>query len=245
VSEAGAAPTVAGADEPLIVVRPAPVPEGAEGDAPAVPAIEVGAGEIVVLTGPPGGGKSALLRAAAGLARFPAGRPLIAGHDLGAMSHRRRRHVVTALRLLYLPEEPVLISNLTVLENLLLPIRYFRERTEDDALREALVLLDASGLGWSAGSLPGRLSLENRRTVALLRGFLRRPAVALLDEPFLGLDEESFAGVRPLLRAAVRHGRCAVLAAARDTVPFVEMGARPAFMGARSHPAAPGRRGAP
>lgn len=211
---------------PMIQILPDPPESDASPSYVLVPRVEVGPGEMALLTGPSGCGKSTIVRAAAGLASWPGGRVTIAGTDLGAMSHRKRRQVVTQLRLFFLPQEPPLISNLTVLENLLLPIRYLGERDERDAMREALILLEAAGLGHAGAMLPAGLTIEDRKTVVLLRGFLRRPAVALLDEPLFDLNEESLAAVRSLMVASMREGGCAILAAAFEPDPYTSLGAQ-------------------
>jgi len=221
--------------EPVILIEPDRGGQRPGAPAVAAPRIEVRSGEMVVVTGPPGSGKSALLAAAAGRAALPHVRASVGGIPLTDLPHRRRRAYCRALRLLYLPQEPALISNLSVIENLLLPIRYFGEMAEGAATKEALILLAAAGLRHTASHLPARLTLEDRKTVALLRGFLRSPTVALLDDPLSGLDEESLVAVRPLLRSALAGGRCAILAAAPDADLYTDLGAAIVPLAARRH----------
>lgn len=185
------------------------------GEAPPF-TVTVRTGEMVILGGPPGAGKSSILRELAGVAGPPRGRALIDDQCLSALSHRGRRARCRRLRLGFVPEMPALVSNLSIMDNLLLPSRYFGESAESRAWQEAHTLLDASGLGWAAGRLPGALTIEDRRAVAVIRALLRRPIVALLDEPLAGLAAATLAAVRPLLRATVARGECALLASAAD-----------------------------
>jgi ABC-type lipoprotein export system ATPase subunit len=240
ISAAGALTTPS--SPPMIVVE-SDDRDAAEGSSrnpwPGGP-LHVLAGQVAVVTGPAGCGKSHLLRAAAGLSLVPGRRVLVAGHELGSMPHRARRRAAAGMRLFYLPQEAPLLSNLTVLENLLLPIRYLGEREEKEALAEAGDLLRAMGIGWAAGELPARLSDEDRRTAAIIRGFLRRPAVALLDDPLSGLDEASLAGALPLIRSALQSWGCAILAAAPDMDGFEGLPAVERAMPPRRAQASPG-----
>jgi putative ABC transport system ATP-binding protein len=222
--------SVAADAEAVIVVEPPSVPREGAGEGSGWPPepLVVRPGEMVVLTGPAGSGKSHLLRLAAGLAHDDHRRVTIAGHDLGSLSARGRRQALAAMRLLYLSQEAPLVSNLTVLENLLLPTRYLGEGSEREAIGRALALMDAAGIGWAAGYLPARLSEEDRRAAALLRGFLRRPVAAILDDPLSGLRESGLTAVLPLVRAALMENGCAILAAATEMIAFTGLPAREA-----------------
>jgi predicted ABC-type transport system involved in lysophospholipase L1 biosynthesis ATPase subunit len=220
--EAGIVQVDSADGEPIIVLRPGAWPD--ESSAPDT--IRVKAGEMVVMIGPLGSGISRALAVLAGRISGPEGQALVAGEDLGRLSHRRRRAMLRSLRLFHLPPEPSLISNLTVMENLLLPIQFLGERKESEASREAIALLDATGVGWAAGMLPASLSPGAQRTVALVKGFMRRPRVALLEDPLLDLDESNLAGIRPLIRATLGSVGCAVLAASHDASIFDGLPAR-------------------
>ena len=211
-----------GREEPLILVAPEAWPE----EATAAPRIEVREGEMVIMSGPPGCGTARILAALAGLRATPPGAATVAGRSLWHLPHRRRRETLASLRLLHLPHEPALLSNLTVMENILLPLRYLGERPGEDAVPEGLRLLDAAGLGWAARRLPAALTPEARKAVALIRGFLRRPRVALLDDPLGELEGAMIEAVRPLLEATRATGECALLAAARHAAPFEGLEAR-------------------
>jgi putative ABC transport system ATP-binding protein len=211
-----------GREDPLILLEPEAWPE----EAPAPPRIEVHAGEMVLMSGPAGCGTSRALAALAGLRGTTEGAALVAGRSLWHLPHRRRREALAALRLLHLPHEPALLSNLTVMENMLLPLRYLGEREEGEAAREGLRLLHAAGFGWTSGELPATLPPDARKAVALIRGFLRRPRVALLDDPLGEMEGATVAAVRPLLKEMTATGGCALLAAARQLAPFRGLRAR-------------------
>lgn len=197
------------------------------------PPIRVEPGETVVMTGPPGCGTSLALLALAGRTREELPGALLEGCSPATLSHRKRRELMRKLRLAYLPHEPILQSNLSVMENLLLPFRFLGEQDETKVVREALILLNVAGLGWAAALLPSRISPEARKTVAIARALLRKPRVALLDSPLSDLDEGSLAACRSLIRALARSGECAILAATREPghfqgIPHRKVALRPA-----------------
>ena len=82
-----------------------------------------------------------------------------------------------------------LIPTLTVLENILLPLSF--SKTSNGDRQAALDLLEKVGLLEKVNSLPGQLSGEQQRRVAIDRAFINRPEILLADEPTGDLDEET------------------------------------------------------
>ncbi len=222
--------------QPLIAFHPGPTDAGM----PRPFEIQVRSGELVLLTGPPGAGQSLILESLRGSWIPAVASASLGGSDFSRLGHRRRRLKAKELRLAWLPAEPALISNVTVMENLLLPLRYFGEMSDEQATREAFILLHASGLGWASALLPSSLSPEECKAVAIFRGLLRRPKVALLDDPLGGLDAASLAEVRALVRATIARGECAILATAPDLGAYAGMSYRTVevaagWIGGRDH----------
>lgn len=171
------------------------------------------AGEAAALVGPPGCGKSQLLRVAAGLERPAAGDRDIAPCRCGFVFHKGG-----------------LISNITVEENLLLPL-YYQGRTDAVARERAAAALESLGLSAVARQLPGALLNETR----LMAQFARAAALAIdllfLDEPFPLLSRSAAARVEQWLKSEVAAGRLAVLmtgvealAVPRLPTRFLELG---------------------
>ncbi|MHB8632621.1 MAG: ABC transporter ATP-binding protein [Thermoplasmatota archaeon] len=158
---------------------------------------EVKEGETVALVGPNGSGKSTLLRIAGTLNRPDAGRVWIGGLDAARDPEGARRQVG-----LMTQEAPV-DEAFTPQEQLQWWIRLFG--TSHDAAR----LLDAAGL---PADRPARhLSRGQRQRLALLMALGHDPPLALLDEPFTGLDPEGVRWLEALLLQ--RQGRRATLMA--------------------------------
>ena len=142
---------------------------------------QVGAGEVLVVMGESGSGKSSLLAwlcgtLAPGLSA--SGRVRIDGRDIGALPTAQRR-----IGILF--QDDLLFPHLSVLENLLfaLPAGAAAERVA----RAQAALADA-GLAEHGGRSPHTLSGGQRARVSVLRALLASPRALLLDEPFSRLD---------------------------------------------------------
>jgi ABC-type nitrate/sulfonate/bicarbonate transport system ATPase subunit len=141
--------------------------------------LSVGPCETVALTGRSGIGKTTLLRLIAGLE--PA-----------------QGRVRTAGRIAMVFQEPTLLPWRGALDNLRL--------TTGVPEAEAMALLAEVGLGGLEGRFPGQLSLGQQRRLALARAFAARPAVLLMDEPFVSLDP-ALADEMMTLFATLRQAR--------------------------------------
>jgi energy-coupling factor transport system ATP-binding protein len=149
-----------------------------------------GAGEVVALTGPNGGGKTTLLRCLAGLLR-----------PLSGTVDRRPGRVV------YLPQDPAaLLYRPTVREEVELTLRRAGDR-EDPAL-----ILARLGLTNVAERYPRDLSSGERQRAALAAVLAGSPAVALLDEPTRGMDERARQALAGLIEELRDRGTAVVVA---------------------------------
>lgn len=164
--------------------------------------LEVEAGEIVLLQGANGAGKTSLLRACAGLVQVVSGQAEVLGHDLRRDRRSVRRHIGLLGHVGYLYDD------LTVEDNVRFAVR--AARGEPAAAADALSRLGVDG---RLGATPvGRLSAGQRRRVALAALVARSPSLWLLDEPHAGLDADGRDLLDGLVRSAVAAGATVVLA---------------------------------
>jgi NitT/TauT family transport system ATP-binding protein len=177
--------------------------------------LHVAAGEVMVLMGRSGIGKTSLLHAAAGLLPVQAGRITIAG----------RRALVF--------QEPRLLPWRSALDNAALGLKALgvpRAKRRE----QAAALLTELGLRPSdLDKKPHALSGGMRQRVAIARALATEPAVLLLDEPFAALDAGLRAELQHQLRTAVTTRRLATLLVTHDVVEAVRVGDRIAFLAER------------
>jgi len=174
----------------------------------------VHAGELIVVVGKSGSGKSVLLHLVAGLDRPTAGRIQVGETQLDTLSDRaltrwRRRSVGLLL------QDHQLLPGLSVLHNVQLAMEFAglvaaRERV--DQARERLA--DVGMLNYERAR-PARLSVGQRRRVALAQALANDPPLVLADEPTLGLDSVRAAAVFRLFSRLAEAGKT-VIVATRD-----------------------------
>ncbi len=158
-------------------------------------------GEVVVVVGANGAGKTSLLRACAGLLPVTSGSATVLGVDLTTDHTSVRRYVGL------LGHAAPLYDELSAAENV-----QFAVRALGLPVQSADAALERLGLTGRLRTTPaGRLSAGQRRRVALAALVARRPALWLLDEPHAGLDATSRALLGQLIADAVADGASVLL----------------------------------
>ncbi|NKX92824.1 ATP-binding cassette domain-containing protein [Sanguibacter hominis ATCC BAA-789] len=148
--------------------------------------IDVAPGEIVAVMGPSGSGKSTLLHLLAGLLRPDAGTVEIAGVRIDTMSERQRSDV--RLRQLgFVFQHGELVPELTVVENVELPLRLTGVSARP-ARDRALEALDRLGVAGEADRRLSEVSGGQAQRAAVARALVHAPPVVLADEPTGALD---------------------------------------------------------
>ena len=171
--------------------------------------LRIAPGEFIAVTGPSGSGKSSLLNILGCLDRPDAGRYLIEGHDVATLDDEAASDIRNR-RIGFVFQSFHLLPRLSVLENVLLPLRFHRDPPAD-APGRACELLDRVGLGDRISHRPNELSGGQMQRAAIARALLLEPALLLADEPTGNLDSNSAADVLALMEEVNASGQAVVL----------------------------------
>ena len=187
-------------------------PEGETVEIVRVPAWSLAAGEQAALRGESGSGKTTFLHLIAGILAADAGKVLIDGAEMTALSESRRDRL-RAEKLGYIFQTFNLLQGYTVLENVVLGMS-FGPRGADRA--HARALLERVGLGHRLDHFPRQLSTGQQQRVAVARALANHPKLVLADEPTGNLDQRHAHEALGLIREVCRENGAALLLVSHD-----------------------------
>jgi ABC-type transporter Mla maintaining outer membrane lipid asymmetry ATPase subunit MlaF len=178
---------VAGVGGPVIELVNVSVAAGGRPDSASLEGINwrISTGDYWVIGGLPGSGKSDLLATLAGLYRPLGGTLKLFGNDVAALSEDDFGAARLRIGLVF-EGGGRLFNQLSVAENVALPLRYHRSQTGVEPSERVKAILDATGLTPWAENMAGRINLAWRQRVALARALAMSPEVLLLDNPLGG-----------------------------------------------------------
>lgn len=175
--------------------------------------LEVPEGEIVLMVGPSGGGKTTLLTLIGTLRAMQGGSLRVLGKELSGASELSRRKLRTNIGFIFQAHN--LMSFLTAAQNVSLPLelRGMGSRQRKERITE---ILQAVGLGEHGYKYPEQLSGGQRQRVAIARALVGRPQLVLADEPTAALDSQSGREVVDQLQRLAREQGTTVLVVTHD-----------------------------
>ena len=191
--------------------------------------LDVQQGEVLLIFGPSGGGKSTFLRCINRLETVDRGEIIVDGirvtgphADLNTL----RAEVGMVFQLFNL------FPHLTALQNITLAQEKVRKRSKNEAAEIARQLLERVGLPEKADSYPDQLSGGQKQRVAIARALAMDPKIMLFDEPTSALDPEMIRGVLDVMLDLANEGMTMVVVshemgfakAAADRMVFLEGG---------------------
>ncbi len=185
-------------------------------------------GQITVVLGGSGAGKSTMLRLIGGLQRPDAGAVRVAGLDVTRLGERDLFRVRQNVGMLF--QGGALLDSMTVFENVALPLREHTELSEEAIAAEVSRRLEAVGLPGTESLSPGQLSGGMNRRAALARAIITDPEIVLCDEPFSGLDPLNVRRVEALLVELNRRLGLTLVVTSHHLASSLRMADRIAFL---------------
>lgn len=176
--------------------------------------LQVKPAESVAIVGASGSGKSTLLGLLAGLDGVSEGEIWLNGEPFSALDEDGRA-AVRAESLGFVFQSFQLLSGLTALENVMLPLEL---KGEAEAKTEAVHWLERVGLASRLSHYPSQLSGGEQQRVAIARAFANRPKLLLADEPTGNLDSDTGAKVIELLFELNRQQQTTLILVTHDAV---------------------------
>ena len=170
--------------------------------------LEIKKGEVVVIIGASGSGKSTFLRTLNLLEVPSSGKIIFEGNELCVQKsdvnkHRQKMGMVF--------QHFNLFEHLSVLENLCIaPIKLLK-KSKEQAKKEAMELLNQVGLADKISAYPSSLSGGQKQRIAIVRALAMSPDVMLFDEPTSALDPEMVAEVLNVMKNLARSGMTMVV----------------------------------
>ena len=170
--------------------------------------VHIDDGDFVAITGPSGSGKSTLLSVIGGLEKVSAGEIILDGQRIDNMSEKelveiRRKKVA------YVFQQYHLISSLTALENVLLPLTF--GGLDVGGMKRASTMLQEVGLERRARHKPGQLSGGEQQRVAIARALVNGCSLILADEPTGNVDQKTGVEILKLFRKANEDGHTIIM----------------------------------
>jgi phospholipid/cholesterol/gamma-HCH transport system ATP-binding protein len=144
------------------------------------------AGEISVLLGPSGTGKSVFLKTLVGLLKPNRGTIWIEGKNLPTLSERELYRVRRLFGVLF--QDGALFGSMNLYDNIAFPLREHTKKTEQEVKRIVGEKMELVGLLGDEKKLPGEISGGMRKRAGLARALVLDPQIMLFDEPDSGLD---------------------------------------------------------
>lgn len=157
--------------------------------------LKIEAGEIIIIMGKSGGGKTVLIKHFIGLLKPDAGQVLIDGEDITLLKGKKLDRIREKFGFLF--QGGALFDSMTVLQNITFPLIEKTDLDIETINDRAINVLTHVGLKGAEGKNPAELSGGMKKRVALARALVMEPEILLFDEPTTGLD--------PIIRASIHQ----------------------------------------
>jgi phospholipid/cholesterol/gamma-HCH transport system ATP-binding protein len=148
--------------------------------------LTIPAGEICVMLGPSGTGKSVLLKTIIGLLKPDRGSVVINGVDIASCPEKELYEIRKLFGVLF--QDGAMFGSMNLYDNIAFPLREHTKKSESEIREIVMEKLDLTGLIGTEDKLPGEISGGMRKRAGLARALVLDPEIVLFDEPDSGLD---------------------------------------------------------
>lgn len=194
--------------------------------------LKLAAGETLCLGGPSGRGKSLFLRILAGLEKPQTGNLYYFGEHLPREKHTALE--IAKRQVGFVLQNGALISNLTVRNNVALPLRYHKRGNEAEIAERVNMALDLMRVRDEEDKFPFMLSIGMQKRVAIARSWVMDPRLLLMDEPTAGLDNYNRRNLLPLIDNMRRLFKTSIVIVTHDLMMAKELDCNISFLNERT-----------
>lgn len=163
-------------------------------------------GEISLLIGRSGAGKSSLMRCMAQLETTYEGEILFNGQSIQDLAASRRAQTLS-----YIAQRYALFPHLTALDNCSQPLQVVIKMSASQAKQKAVAVMQSLGMAEYGSAYPSELSGGQQQRIAIARALALDPQILLLDEPSSALDPDNSAQLAKILRELASQGKTFVI----------------------------------
>ena len=190
--------------------------------------LEIQQGEYISISGPSGCGKSTLL-SIMGLLDFPTtGKVFFEGIDVSHLSLEQAA-AIRNKKIGFIFQQFNLIDELSVYDNIALPLRYAKHPLADSKIKEKVdYCLDVVGMSAKANRKPTQLSGGQQQCIAIARALVAEPSILLVDEPTGNLDSQHSDQIMTTLEALNKQGT--TLCVVTHDIRYAEMAKRKVYL---------------
>jgi len=176
--------------------------------------LEIPRGEITIIIGSSGCGKSVLLKHLIGLVRPDEGQIYLEGVNLARIEYEDLQKERMRFGMLF--QDAALFDSMNVYENIAFPLREHRDMEEEEISQIVKEKLMQVGMKNVEHKMPSELSGGMRKRVGLARAIVLNPEIILYDEPTTGLDPILSKSIDDLIVATQNHLQCTTIIISHD-----------------------------